>query len=185
MTSFPQLETNRLRLRSIESSDAVKMYDYFSNKEVTRYYGMNSFKTLEEAETLIHTFQTGYQSNKLIRWGIELKETNELIGTCGFHALSKKYKRAEIGYEISHLHWRKGFASEAIKAVLAFGFKEMELIRIGAVVMLENSPSRSVLLRLGFKEEGKLRNYIIQDHMPCDVIMHSLLEEEWKKSSFS
>ncbi|TDL79161.1 GNAT family N-acetyltransferase [Peribacillus frigoritolerans] len=183
MTSFPQLETDRLRLRSIERSDAVKLFDYFSKREVTEYYGMDSFKTLEEAETLIHSFQIGYQSNKLIRWGIELKETNELIGTCGFHALSKKYKRAEVGYEISHLHWQKGYASEAIEAILDFGFEEMEMIRIGAVVMLANSPSRSVLLRLGFKEEGRLRNYIIQDNIPCDVIMHSLLKEEWIKSS--
>ncbi|MGG4489422.1 GNAT family N-acetyltransferase [Metabacillus idriensis] len=184
MTSFPHLETDRLKLRSIENSDAVKLFEYFSNREVTKYYGMDSFKTLEEAETLIHTFQIGYQSNKLIRWGIELKETNELIGTCGFHALSQKYKRAEVGYEISHLHWKKGYATEAIKTILDFGFEEMEMIRIGAVVLLANSPSRRVLAPLGFKEEGMLRNYIIQDNIPCDVIMHSLLKEEWIKSSY-
>lgn len=183
-STFPLIETDRLRLRSIDQSDAEQIYQTFSKEEVTRYYGMSAFKTKEEAEALIHSFKLGYQSNRLIRWGIELKDSGTLIGTCGYHSLSPKYRRAEIGYEISRDYWRMGYSIEAIKAILSFGFEKMGLIRVGAVVMIENRPSRSVLQKLGFKEEGRLRDYIIQDEKPYDVIMHSILKEEWQKSGF-
>lgn len=182
MTVFPEIETARLRLRNIEQNDAQSIFHYFSQQEVTKFYGMDSFKTIEEAENLIHSFQLGFQSKKMIRWGIALKETDELIGTCGFHSISVKYKRAEVGYEVSDKQWGKGFAQEALKAIFTFGFQDMEFIRIGAVVMIENVPSRKVLEKLGFKEEGTLRNYIIQNGLAYDVIMHSLLKEEWLNS---
>ncbi|WP_191566602.1 GNAT family N-acetyltransferase [Metabacillus idriensis] len=183
MTAFPEIETERLRLRNIEQKDAQSIFQYFSQQEVTKFYGMDSFKTIEDAENLIHSFQLGFQSNKMIRWGIALKDTDELIGTCGFHSISKKYKRAEVGYEVSNQQWGKGFVQEALKAIFTFGFQDMGFIRIGAVVMIENKPSRKVLEKLGFNEEGILRNYIIQNEIPYDVIMHSLLKEEWIKGS--
>lgn len=182
MTVFPEIETARLRLRNIEQNDAQSIFHYFSQQEVTKFYGMDSFKTIEDAENLIHSFQLGFQSKKMIRWGIALKETDELIGTCGFHSISVKYKRAEVGYEVSDKQWGKGFAQEALKAIFTFGFQDMEFIRIGAVVMIENVPSRKVLEKLGFKEEGTLRNYIIQNGLSYDVIMHSLLKDEWLNS---
>lgn len=74
----------------------------------------------------MNIFANNYEGKRGIRWGIELKETGQMIGTIGFHAWLHIHKRAEIGYEIHPDHWRKGYVSEAIQAVLPYGFDQMD-----------------------------------------------------------
>ncbi|WP_153721798.1 GNAT family N-acetyltransferase [Sporosarcina cascadiensis] len=173
---FPQIETDRLRLREIEQDDAASLFAYFSTDEVTRYYGQDSFQQIEQAEDLIKSFSASYDETKGIRWGIEHKETNELIGTIGFHLLSLRHKRAEIGYDLHPEHWGKGYASEAVKAAISYGFEVMELTRIGAVVFIENEASSKLLLKLGFEKEGVLRDYMYQNGTAHDTYIYSLLK---------
>lgn len=104
---FPVLETDRITLRQIKDQDAETIFACFSNHEVTRYYGIENMKSIEEANSMVQTFAGLYQEKRGIRWGIERKDTKELIGTIGFHALSQKHRRAEIGYEILPSHWRR------------------------------------------------------------------------------
>lgn len=180
MEHFPQLDTERLRLREIMPSDADPIFQYFSNPRMIRYYGMQQFTNVEEAAQLVETFRKGFESGTGIRWGIELKSTGQLIGTCGFHNWSKKYKRAEAGYEVSEPFWRNGFAWEAVRTIIQFGFSELGLNRIGAVIIPGNSASSRMVEKLGFQKEGLLRAYIIQDGSPMDAHMYSLLDGEGK-----
>ncbi|OLP64726.1 hypothetical protein BACPU_23160 [Bacillus pumilus] len=76
-----------------------------------------------------------------IRWGISLKGDSTIIGSCGFLNLKKQHRRAEIGYELHHDYWRKGIMSEAIAAVLRYGFQEMNLNRIEAIIDPGNTSS--------------------------------------------
>lgn len=103
------------------------------------------------------------------------KDTKELIGTIGFHALALKHKRAEIGYEISPANWRNGYASEAILEIVSFGFDILELTRIGAVVFMENEASNRLLLKMGFEKEGVLRQYMYQSGFPYDTNVYSMI----------
>jgi [ribosomal protein S5]-alanine N-acetyltransferase len=176
---FPLLETERLILRKIEQNDANAIFSYFSDDEVTKNYGMSTFTSVEQAEKLIEAFDLMIKGNKGIRWGIIRKDTNELIGTGGFHNVSAPYKRCEIGYEIAKPHWRQGFATEALNAMLSHGF--LDYNRIGAIVLPENSASCQLLEKNGFIQEGLLRNYIIQDGKPRNGYMYSILKEEWAK----
>lgn len=84
-----------------------------------------------------------------------------------------KNRRAEIGYELHPDYWGKGYAKESIIRALEFGFDEMDLKRIGAVVFLENQQSNELLMKLGFQKEGILKNYIIQDGVSYDTIVYS------------
>jgi [ribosomal protein S5]-alanine N-acetyltransferase len=179
MGEFPILSTERLLLRNFDENDADALFNYFSKVEMTQYYGMSSFKSREEAEKLVQAFQHSFAKKEGIRWAIVNKQTNELIGTCGFHNWSKAYKRAEVGYEISSKHWRKGYASEALIKIIQYAFEDLALERIGAVVMPENKASRLMLTNLGFSEEGLLRNYIVQDNKMRDTYMYSLLKQEF------
>lgn len=174
---FPQLETDRLRLREIHKADAENLFAYFSSDEVTRYYGQDSFLRFEQAEDLIGIFAASYEEKKGIRWGIVCKETNELIGTIGYHLLSPRHRRAEIGYDLNPTYWGKGYASEAVRAAVSYGFDVMRLTRIGAVVFLENDASNKLLVKLGFEREGILRNYMYQNGVAHDTYMYSLLED--------
>ncbi|WP_420976758.1 GNAT family N-acetyltransferase [Bacillus vallismortis] len=172
---FPVLETDRLTLRKITDQDVKTIFACFSNHEVTRYYGLENMESIEQAISMVQTFSGLYQENRGIRWGIERKDTKELIGTIGFHALAQKHRRAEIGYEIIPAHWRNGFASEAISTVVSYGVATLRLTRIGAVVFTENEASNRLLVKMGFQKEGVLRQYMYQDGIPYDTNVYSMV----------
>ena len=173
---FPILETERLRLREIVLSDAEAIFTCFSNNDVTRYYGQDPLTKLEQAEQFVEFFAKNYREKRGVRWGIELIETNELIGTIGFNAWSPKHMRAEIGYELQPQYWRKGYATEAVKKVISYGFDNLGLTRIGAIVFLENAASNELLIKLGFEKEGILRNYMYQNGVAYDTNVYSLVK---------
>ncbi|MEH7236630.1 GNAT family N-acetyltransferase [Bacillus sp. JJ1562] len=172
---FPILETERLRLREIVHSDAQGIFDCFSNHDVTRYYGQDPITELKQAEQFVKFFAKNYKEKRGIRWAIELKNTEGFIGTIGFNAWSPKHKRAEIGYELHPQFWRKGYITEAASKVISYGFNELGLTRIGAVVFLENKASNDLLAKLGFEKEGMLRGYMYQNGVAHDTIVYSLL----------
>lgn len=173
---FPVIKTERLILREIIKEDISVIFSYLSNGNVTRFYGRELMQSMEEAEELMDLFSLNYLEKRGIRWGIERKESKGLIGTIGFHAWQPKHKRAEIGYEIHPLHWRQGYAAEAISGVLSYGFNEMDLTRIGAVVFIENDASNNLLAKLGFQREGVLRKYMHQNGVEHDAYVYSLLK---------
>lgn len=156
---FPIIETERLILRKLETTDINDLFEILSSERVTKYYGKYPMKNLSEAEDLILKFHKAFYEQKSIRWGIELKETNRVIGTCGFHCWNKNHFRAEVGYELGEAFWNKGYATEAISSILIYGFELMNLKRIEAIVYPENRPSEKLLLNLGFEHEGLLKKY--------------------------
>lgn len=173
---FPILETDRLILREIEKADAPAIFACFSNEDVVRFYGQEQLETIGQAEGFVEFFSKNYQEKRGIRWGIELKGAKGLIGTIGFNAWSPKHKRAEIGYELHPNQWKKGYISEALERVISYGFEELELNRIGAVVFLKNEASSNLLLKAGFQKEGILRDYMIQNGNSYDTYVYSLLK---------
>ncbi|MGN2272905.1 GNAT family N-acetyltransferase [Priestia megaterium] len=172
---FPILLTPRTTLREITEADADTIFDCFSQKEVIRYYGQEKFTIFQEALVLIDIFAENYRNQKGLRWGIERLDTGELMGTVGFNQWNHKHKRAEIGYELHPKYWGHGYASEAASAVMAYGFDILQLVRIGAVVFLENKASQHVLEKLGFQKEGVLKNYMCQNGKAHDTFVYSSL----------
>ncbi|WVE34662.1 GNAT family N-acetyltransferase [Priestia megaterium] len=172
---FPILHTPRTTLREITEVDADTIFDCFSQKEVIRYYGQEKLTTFQEALHLIDIFAENYRNRKGLRWGIERLDTGELMGTVGFNQWNQKHKRAEIGYELHPKHWGHGYASEAASAVMAYGFDTLQLVRIEAVVFLENKASQHVLEKLGFQQEGVLKNYMCQNGKAHDTLVYSSL----------
>ncbi|MFN7250607.1 MAG: GNAT family N-acetyltransferase [Anaerobacillus sp.] len=175
---FPMLETERLVLREITEADTSGIFACFANEEVTKYYGQETLKNEEDAKGFVTFFAQSYRDKRGIRWGIELKDSKEFIGTVGFNALSLKHKRAEIGYELHPNHWRKGYATEVITKILDYGFNDLGLTRIGAVVFVENVASNQLLLSLGFVKEGVLKQYMYQNDIAHDTYVYGLLKEQ-------
>lgn len=99
----------------------------------------------------------------------------------GLNNLQLNNKRAEIGYEIHPYYWRKGLTTEAIREVLRYGYEELALFRIGAVVYPENEASLTLLNKFGFTNEGLLRAYMYQNNQLYDTYILSLLRPEWEK----
>ncbi|MEH6944480.1 GNAT family N-acetyltransferase, partial [Bacillus sp. JJ722] len=153
---FPILETERLTFRELVEDDASVILNCFSNAEVLRFYGQKPLSSIDQVKQIISNFSTNYNDKRGIKWGIEHKETGVIIGTIGIQEWSLEHKRAEISYALFPEKWGSGYASEAVKKIISYGFEELGLERIGAVVFIENSASNKLLTKLGFVKEGIL-----------------------------
>lgn len=173
---FPIVETERLVLRELIESDAVNLLNCFSNTDVLRYYGQNPLRSVEQVKQIVRNFSKNFEEKSGVKWGIELKGKDGIIGTIGFQDWSVEHKRAEISYALFPEYWGNGYATEAVSEVISYGFKELGLKRIGAVVFVENKASNKLLIKLGFVEEGILRNYKYQNGIPFDTYIYSLLK---------
>jgi ribosomal-protein-alanine N-acetyltransferase len=156
---FPQIETQNLLLRRIHPSDASALFKTLSDDEVTRFYDDDAYTDTSQARDQIEAWEKGFRSKGCIRWGITNKQKGNVIGSCGFHGFHSWNQRASIGYELARNYWRQGIMTEALSAILKFGFDELELNRIEAVVMPENTGSIIMLEKLGFRNEGLLVEY--------------------------
>ncbi|MGD6842691.1 GNAT family N-acetyltransferase [Bacillus infantis] len=175
---FPIIETERLLLRKPEEDDIPKLYRIFSNPEATRFYDVEPFRSVSEAEDLLESLLWRYSMKKQIRWAICWKEDNTLQGTCGFHSVEKFHNKAEIGYELHPEAWGKGIMSEAVDAIIRYGFNCMNLNRIEAVYLPENAASKKLLEKKGFKIEGLLRKRFVHRGVYKDAVISALLQEE-------
>lgn len=183
MDTFPVIETKRLALRKVTKDDANSILKYLSDFEVMKYYGLEPFKTINDALDEISWHQS-IQNNKTgIRWGITLKGQGDVIGSCGFHNLVSQHFRTEIGFELSKERWGQGIASEAIEAIVRYGFENMKLQRIEALIEPTNSSSQKLVEKHGFIREGLLRNYELTGSKFDDLYMYSLLKQDFIKKN--
>ena len=137
-THFPILTTKRLRLRRVEPRDSEALYAIYSDKETIRYFGHEPYQSLEEVAETLRLREEDYAARRAIRWGIALKDADILIGSCGFHHFGEGYYRAETGYILNRAYWGQGIMAEALTAIISYGFDEMELHRIEAIIDIAN-----------------------------------------------
>lgn len=178
--SFPTIHTERLILKQATIEDAEDMHIYLSNETVCRYMGIDAHETIEDTKGEIKWYDNIFKEQTGIRWGISLKDNPAIIGSCGFLNLEKQHCRTEIGYELHHDHWRKGIMKEAIAAVLKYGFQEMNLNRIEAIIDPANTSSVQLLENFDFVREGLLREYDLGQNGFDDVFMYSILKRDYK-----
>ena len=154
---FPSFTLDKCNLRKIEIEDADALFTYYNNINVYQYLDWNGPSSVDNSIEIINHWNRGYSEGWIIRFGITETISNELIGTIFLNSFEGK--RAEMGYELSEKHWRKGIMSEAIMKVIDFGFNTLERTRIQATVCNENTASEQILLKNGFHYEGLLRQY--------------------------
>jgi len=155
---FPKLETERLLLRQETPEDAKAIFAVFSQPAVTQFHDLDTFTDIEEALQLVERRTKRFESGSGIRWGIVRKRDNTLIGSCGF-TWNKQTHSAEVGYELISSSWRQGIMTEALRAILQFGFETIGLRFIVAVVMLNNIASKKLLEKLGFQSQGVVKQH--------------------------
>jgi len=180
-THFPLLTTSRLFLRNIGSEDAEALFAIRSDEETMKYFGQELYESLADSITVIKLMEERYVRKEALRWCITLKGNDRLIGTCTLFHFDEGFHCAETGYELNRALWGKGIMTEAMSAILTFGFSELGLHRIEAVIDIENVRSKNLLLRLGFTYEGDLRQrYFFRDQF-LDEYYFGLLKDEWIK----
>ena len=176
---FPILTTERLILREITLADVDAIYQLYSDDRVTQYLDIESATTQEEGIELTEFFIKHYEHKNSIRWAISLHDTPTLIGTIGFNYFDHTAKMTEIGYDLMPTYWRNGIMTEALHAVLDYGFHTLNLHRIEANVTVGNQASMQLLESLKFKEEGTLRDRMFIRGAYHSLTYYGLLQNEY------
>ena len=176
--TFPVLETTRLELVEIQQKHLADLFLLFGDEKVTRYYNIKTFRIPEEGRIYLDWFRTRFKEGAGIRWAIRLKGKESLIGTIGYNNFTQNH-RANLGYDLRSAYWNKGYMTEAAKAVITFGFNHLLINRIEAEVMQGNRQAEQLLSKLGFTNEGCLRDWMYWDNRHFDMTMFSLLKKEW------
>src|SRR5262245_52529895 len=128
--SFPVLETRRLRLRAPAARDATALQAMLALPEVTRFSNWPDALSRQQAERYIPWMTKLFSSRRGCAWIIALRDAEALIGCIRFNHIERKWKYAEIGYELHPEHWGRGLMSEAVQAVVACGHGDFRLNRI-------------------------------------------------------
>lgn len=181
-SSFPELRTRRLLLREITLDDVEWYLRHFSTPEIIEGQGFAGPDGFEGAEReLKRYFIELFARREGFRWGLQLKGKEGLIGSAGFHKWFPQVPhRAELGYDLDPDFWGQGLMTEALSAIIGFGFRRMRLKRIELLTGPHNRNSMRLVRRLGFKKEGLLREHGLDENgKPQDDIMFSLLKDEW------
>jgi RimJ/RimL family protein N-acetyltransferase len=174
------LTTDRLRLRPAVIEDAPAVFRIFSDSRVTRFWFEGPMIEMVQAERRIEELNRP----NAVEYAVAELETDMMIGTLAIFAYFEGSRRAEIGYALDANHWGKGLMFEAASAVITRCFTEADLNRLEADIDPRNAGSEKLLRRLGFKEEGYMRERWIVDGVKSDTQFFGLLKSEWESQNY-
>jgi len=178
-STYPTLETERLNMRKLSRFDVHDVYEIRNDYQVTKYNIGDAYTSLEQARALIQNIQTEFVERKTIRWGITVKPHDKVVGMVGFNYWDIPDHRTAIGFDLRQDHWRKGIMTEAVCAVIQFGFQKMGLNRIEADASIYNVGSITLLQKIGFIQEGIQREQYYEDGNYHDLVLFALLKRDW------
>jgi ribosomal-protein-alanine N-acetyltransferase len=176
-TPFPNLQTERLLLRRVNENDANEIFALRSNPETMKYIPRPLVKSIDDALEHIAMIDAKIESNEGINWAITYKDNPKLIGIIGHYRIKPEHFRAEVGYMLLPEYNGKGIISEAIKEVVNYGFSEMKLHSIEAIIDPENFGSERVLQKCGFVKEAHLKENEFYEGRFLDTVIYSILNK--------
>ncbi|WP_294372517.1 GNAT family N-acetyltransferase [uncultured Clostridium sp.] len=177
------IETERLVIRKFRKGDETDMYNnWASDKKVTKYLKWPPHKSKGMSECYVKWVIKNYDKDKegiVYDWIIELKDIGQAIGTIGVVAIDTYVESIQIGYCIGSNWWHKGIMAEALREVIKFFMEYVGVRRIEARYDSRNVNSGKVMQKCGFKYEGTLRCAEITNSGICDIILCSILKEDY------
>ncbi len=154
---IPPIETDRLTLRAMRVSDAPDMFAYACNPAVTRYLTWEPHLDLEQTREYLTYIGQRYRTGDFYDWALVSRADGHMLGTCGFTSFNCPADSGEIGYVLNPAYHGQGLATEAVRAVMRFGFETLSLHRIEAHFIEGNESSRRLMERVGMTFEGYAR----------------------------
>lgn len=177
---YPRLETTRLVLRAFELTDASRVQLLAGDRAVAATTARIPHPYPDgEAERWIATHAIAFAEGRGLNLAIVRRADGPLVGSIGLE-IQPWHARAEVGYWIGREFWGQGYATEALRAVLAYGFGR-GLRRIWAEHFATNPASGRVLQKAGMRHEGTLRQHMLKWGEPMDCEVYGLLAEEFRR----
>lgn len=155
--AFPTLSTARLLLRAPRPDDATAFRAILLAPGVTRFSNWPDRPTQAQCERFLRWMSKLHSGRKGCGWMIESRESGRLAGAIRYNRIDRKWKCAEIGYELHPELWGQGLMTEAAEAAVACGHEALRINRIEAWTLPGNPASDRVLEKVGFRYEGTLR----------------------------
>ncbi len=181
MNAFPELTTNKLTLRKIRSSDISSLLKYCNNKNISDQIINIPYPYLEEDAVFRMNFVLqGFKNKERYVFAISFKDSEELIGEIGLH-LDKGNNCAQFGYWIAEPFWGKGIATEALAAILKFGFETLHLNKIYATHYPDNLSSGKVMLNNKMIKEAEMKEHYKINDTYKNVIQYRLTKREYEE----
>ncbi len=176
-TTFPEIETVRLFLNQPNENDLEDIVKILNNP----IYAKNTINipfpySKDSAKFWLELAKEGFKNTNHYIFAIRLKESCELFGAIDL-CIDKRFNKAELGYWIGENHWNNGYASEAVKAIIDFGFKTLNLKRIFASHFDFNVSSGKVLEKSGMKKEGFLKYHTAKNGEYQNHILYAIINE--------
>lgn len=178
----PTLETDRLILRPFDESDAEPLFPLAANPHVTRYTLWDHHRTIADTLTFVHDYALSRYAEEVPEpLAVVLKDDRQRrpVGVVGCFWVSRPNRTMELGYWLGEPYWGQGLTGEACRAVVGHAFRACGPARVQARVIAGNAASSRVLDKLGFRYEGTLRASLVRREKVEDVLMYSVLQEEW------
>ena len=180
-SEFPHLSTQRLNIRPILASDAPALFEMQSDALIFKYIAKAPQNSIEQTEKMIAYIDEAYQKQEMLCWSATLKDSNTIIGTCGFNRFEKENRRAEIGGSLSPKYWGGGVALEAVYAILEYGFSGLNLHTIEAKIDSRNRSARYLLECLGFTKEAHFKDRFCFEDKFYDLEVWTLFDGALRK----
>lgn len=177
------IETKRLILRPWEEGDAGELLQYAKNPNVGPNAGWKPHENVEESLMIIKEL---FIPNNV--WAIIQKAQVGIVGSIGYEDDIRRQNSnsREMGYSLREESWGQGIMTEAGKAIIEYGFRQLGLDMISIQTSPNNLRSQGVIRNCGFTYEGTLRkSYLIYDGSYRDSQIYSLLKEEWEAGRMS
>ena len=176
----PTLHTPRLLLRAFAERDAESIYSLQSNARVLRYWDSPPWTELSRADAFIAACRKMQEEGSGARFAIETRADNTFVGWCSMFRWNPVYRSLGIGYCFDEPSWGKGYATEAVRAMVQWAYDTLDLNRVEAELDTRNAASAKVLEKLGFEREGLRREDCIVSGEVSDSWIYGLLRRDWK-----
>lgn len=173
------IQTQRLQIRNLKTSDVDDFFVYRSNPAVTEYQGFDVMSLEQSADFIASQKEKLFgKPTEWVQYGLENLATNTIIGDCAIK-LHEDPRIASIGISISHLYQKQGFAKEALQGILDFLFYQKKIHRVEEIVDADNIASIQLLKSLGFRLEGHFVENIFFKGKWGSEFQYAILRREW------
>ena len=178
---LPVLETKDLILRKPRIKDARDIFVYASDGEVARYVLWEPHRSMAETVMFVRDLRARLRAGCPSSWVVELREAGTVIGTIGFDWYSTDNQAAELGYSFSREYWNRGYATQALQAVIDAVFSSLPVNRLEAQHDVRNPASGRVMQKCGLLQEGILRGRIWNKGEFVDTALYAILRSDWEE----
>lgn len=177
-----QIETDRLILRKFVIEDVEQSFiNWASDCESSKYFAFYPHKEMSDTENIINQWLKAYQSGTNYIWAIVEKNSNEVIGNISADSSYQVLNICEVAYMLGSKWWNKGFATEALNAIVHYLFVNEGFYLIEAKYNSTNIASGKLLQKVGMKQDGVLRDRRVDKETGkrCDLVICSMLKAEY------